>query len=415
MAETSLSDLAPTSSEIKLKIPGLTCGSCEKKIKNLLAEQFSNLIAKDPEREQLDVLVDLSEKVVTIRLAVDRFDYQQLIDAIESMDPVKFKCTIISAPGLSRAQSPVPKIESASNTIEPSQESTLSRTASTSSRTSSRSSTSSMKKPQQKIIAKLPEKRKVYMTVSGMTCSSCVATIENRLNAVDGIFEAVVALMACRAEVSYDPLKISPEEVAELIDDMGFTTSAIQSAGDSKNQSELKLDIMGVTSTECWNEIETTVSKLAGVESIQILIDESKANIVHYPDLIGPRRIVDTINALGYTAFPSNADIVKNASDPMLEEIAKWRSSFFFSLIFGIPTVIAMFYFGHFWPASMENMTKDCCVVPGVNWENLILFVLATPVQFWGGRFFYVQVCLNPLILSKFFNSNLIFFRHIKH
>jgi len=221
-----------------------------------------------------------------------------------------------------------------------------------------------------------------------------VATIENRLNSIDGIFDAAVALMACRAEVTYDPLKISPEEIVEIIEDMGFRATLIGTV-DSKNQSELKLDIMGAETADSWHSIEESVSKLIGVESIQVFIDNNRAHIVYYADLLGPRKIVETINAMGFTSFPSNADIVKNAADPMLEEIAKWKHSFLFSLIFGIPTIIAMIYFGHFtFGAPMSDVMMECCVVPGLNWENLILFLLATPVQFWGGRYFYIQVML---------------------
>lgn len=400
--------MADLSNEIKLKIPGISCGSCVKKIKTLLSERFSNLVAKDPVTDDLVVVADLTEKVITIRLTVDRFDYTQLVEAIEGMDPIKYKCTVLSSPSSALADSAVSKSTEALTEMEPlikSDGKALSRSGSASSKHSLSSlarpsSSGSPRNAQPKPKTAVTEKRKCYITVSGMTCSSCVATIENRLNSLDGIFEAVVALMACRAEVSYDPLKINPEEIAEIIEDMGFRTSLINSADSTNHQSELKLDIMGTSSPDCWHQIEAAVSKLSGVESIQVLIDEGKANVIYYADLIGPRKIVDTVNALGFSAFPSNADIVKNAADPMLEEIAKWKHSFLFSLIFGIPTIVAMGYFGHFWPSAMADMTNDCCVVPGVNWENLILFLLATPVQFYGGRYFYIQVCLLSFTIS---------------
>lgn len=81
----------------------------------------------------------------------------------------------------------------------------------------------------------------------------------------------------------------------------------------------------------------------------------------------------------------------------------RWRTSFLWSLIFGLPSVAVMMYFmfakppadehSSFTNSSSENVTTtykphvsssdhyQIMVYPGLSLENLIMFILATPVQ----------------------------------
>lgn len=55
-----------------------------------------------------------------------------------------------------------------------------------------------------------------------MTCGACTSAVEGGFKDVDGVGNVVVSLMTERAVVVHDILKISPERIAEMIEDRGF-------------------------------------------------------------------------------------------------------------------------------------------------------------------------------------------------
>lgn len=59
--------------------------------------------------------------------------------------------------------------------------------------------------------------------VDGMSCVSCAAAIEERLDDADGIIEGDVDFGERRADVEYDPQVLDEADIVELIDEEGFT------------------------------------------------------------------------------------------------------------------------------------------------------------------------------------------------
>lgn len=59
--------------------------------------------------------------------------------------------------------------------------------------------------------------------VEGMTCQSCVKSIEQTIGSVAGIQTIKVSLEQKVAAVEYDGNLLNPQEIAEKISDMGFT------------------------------------------------------------------------------------------------------------------------------------------------------------------------------------------------
>ncbi|OKX86095.1 heavy metal translocating P-type ATPase [Corynebacterium glutamicum] len=61
----------------------------------------------------------------------------------------------------------------------------------------------------------------VDLGVTGMTCTSCSARVERKLNKLDGV-EATVNYATESAQVSYDPSKVSPEQLIKTVEDSGY-------------------------------------------------------------------------------------------------------------------------------------------------------------------------------------------------
>ncbi len=63
---------------------------------------------------------------------------------------------------------------------------------------------------------------KLNLRIGGMTCASCVQRIEKALKKTEGVQEAHVNLATEKAAVSYDPIQITPEKIAAVIQGTGY-------------------------------------------------------------------------------------------------------------------------------------------------------------------------------------------------
>ncbi len=65
-------------------------------------------------------------------------------------------------------------------------------------------------------------KKKITFAVTGMTCASCVANIENALNKVPGVLSATVNLASEKATVEYDASQASMADFTKAVQDAGY-------------------------------------------------------------------------------------------------------------------------------------------------------------------------------------------------
>uniref|UniRef100_A0A8C6V403 P-type Cu(+) transporter n=1 Tax=Neogobius melanostomus TaxID=47308 RepID=A0A8C6V403_9GOBI len=245
---------------------------------------------------------------------------------------------------------------------------------------------------------------KCYIHVGGMTCASCVANIERNLKNEPGIFSVLVALMASKAEVRYNPEVTDPMKIAECIKELGFTASVMEDYEGSDGN--LELVVRGMTCASCVHKIESSLMREKGIIYASVALATNKAHIKYDAEIMGPRDIIKHIENLGFKPSLVKKDRTASHLDHS-KEIKQWRKSFFVSLIFCVPVMGMMIYMivmdhqmnvSHHHNFTTEDrnhyhstMFLERQLIPGLSIMNLLSFLFCVPVQFIGGRYFYVQ------------------------
>ncbi|XP_017926882.1 copper-transporting ATPase 2 isoform X2 [Manacus vitellinus] len=229
---------------------------------------------------------------------------------------------------------------------------------------------------------------KCFLQITGMTCASCVSTIERNLQKEDGIVSVLVALMAGKAEIKYKPEFIQPFEIAQLIQNLGFEATIIEDHAETEGHVDLL--ITGMTCASCVHNIESKLMRTNGIFYASVALATCKAHIQFDPEIIGPRDIIKIIKEIGFHASVARRDPNAHNLDHK-KEIQQWKKSFLCSLLFGIPVLIIMIYMQIPNGEHHGSMVLERNLVPGLSILNLLFFILCTFVQFLGGWYFYVQ------------------------
>lgn len=219
---------------------------------------------------------------------------------------------------------------------------------------------------------------KILVSISGITCASCVSAIENGLRSFKGVISANVNFASEKATVEYDPSVTDVEAIEKVIKATGYSVikSARGGTGDSEHERILKLKIIGMDNPHCVGIIGGALGSLPGILSKDLRYNE-KAVIKYDPSKVSPGKIEDVIRESGYTPIEEEEiteDIEKQARE---REVKNLRNRLIGSLILSLPLLYYMLMIAG---APMpEFFMKNGPVIE---------LLLTTPIMFFGSLFF---------------------------
>ncbi|MHA1770744.1 MAG: heavy metal translocating P-type ATPase [Candidatus Thorarchaeota archaeon] len=206
---------------------------------------------------------------------------------------------------------------------------------------------------------------RMSLRIEGMHCASCVASIEKSLLGKDGVIHATVSLLDGKAVVEYDASRVRREDLEKAVEETGYRP----------RRPTMALTISPSTQESDWKMIEEEIKSIKGVISAKGFVDFSRLIVEYDDDLITFAIIKRKLRELGFDATTESESGDREALS-RTREIKYYTRLLVFSAILTIPIVLIAF--GLLTPLLPAGISPD-----------LVMFLLATPIQFIAGYPFY--------------------------
>ena len=191
-----------------------------------------------------------------------------------------------------------------------------------------------------------------------MTCTTCASTIEKGLAETPGVEKANVSFASEKASVEYDPSMVNLAAIKNTISQLGYGIATKKSI----------FPVSGMTCASCVARVENALTSVPGVISANVNLASEKAT-VEYVEGTDIAEMQQAVKEAGYGLGPEAATI-EDVTTAAQREIRGLRNRFIFAFVFAL--VIMGLSMGPEFPG-----------------KPYLLWILATPVQFWTGRRFY--------------------------
>ena len=203
-----------------------------------------------------------------------------------------------------------------------------------------------------------PRTEKAHIHITGMTCTTCAATIQKGLTETPGVEQANVSFASEKATVDYDPSKVSLTKLKDKISKIGYGIATKKSI----------FPVGGMTCASCVARVEEALLGVPGVVSANVNLASEKAT-VEYTEGVDIADLRRAVAEAGYT-LGSEAETLEDITIAAQRELRSVRNRFIFSAVLAASIMILMW-------------------LPAFARRPYLLWALATPVQFWAGWRFY--------------------------
>jgi len=212
---------------------------------------------------------------------------------------------------------------------------------------------------------------RVVINVGGMTCATCATKVEKALSGMPGVDSAAVNLASEKATVSFRPGETDIDDIVGTIEGLGYQASLEKAV----------YAVEGMTCASCVARVEKALSEVEGVVGADVNLATERATVTYNPERTSYEKMARAVDAAGYKLVATAEG--EEALDRERKRRERETGLLKIKLIYSAASAAVIMFL------SMAGMH-----IPGLQdipqrTMFIILFALATPVQFWPGLTFY--------------------------
>ena len=215
----------------------------------------------------------------------------------------------------------------------------------------------------------------IQLSITGMSCASCVGRVENALNDVPGVSGASVNL-------AKETVRFQSDFPAAT----GAAIEALSAAGYPARTARVTLNVGAMSCASCVGQVEQALKAAPGILDVAVNLAAETAAVSYLPDVITPKEIAESSTAAGYPAEVADTDAQVSRSERKADEAKALARRVVFAAILTVPVFILEMG-KHTIPGFEELIERTI----GIQTSWLIQFALATVVLFGPGWGFFAK------------------------
>ena len=206
--------------------------------------------------------------------------------------------------------------------------------------------------------------KKITLNIGGMSCINCSLTIEKALSKLNGVTHATINFAAEKAIIEYNQDLIDQKTIENTISESGYRVI----------HEKIMLQVGGMSCINCAQSIEKALNSKEGVYNATVNFATEKVTVEYNPEQLSLAGIKKTVQNVGYQVIEPEKTVQQDTEGiERQRHIRHLKILLATSVALTIPIIILMLF----------------PVLP-TQQNNILLFILATPVQFIVGWTFYV-------------------------